>query len=420
MSRRDEPYYQDTLNIGALKVINRDVKSLKPYKQNARTHSTKQIRQIAESIKTFGFMNPVLVDADNNIIAGHGRVAAAKHLGMEEIPTIRLDHLTETERRAYVLADNRLAELAGWDEDLLRVELDYLTNLEIDLNVEVIGFSTSEIDILLGTDMTTVVDEPPPPPPVKPITQDGDLWQLGPHRLICGDCRSPTVLNQLMGDRTARMVITDPPYNVPIDGHARGLGKTRHTDFAMACGELSTEEYQTFLTQGFSQLARASEDGALHYLFMDWRHMAELLSAAQQVYDEYINLCVWTKTNGGMGSLYRSQHELVFVFKHGKAPHINNVQLGQHGRYRTNVWNYPGMNSFGPARDEVLAMHPTVKPVQLVADAILDVTCRGDIVLDGFLGSGTTLLATEQTGRISYGVEIDPRYVDVALHRWMR
>lgn len=215
------------------------------------------------------------------------------------------------------------------------------------------------------------------------------------------------------------MIITDPPYNVPIDGHARGLGKTKHADFAMAYGEMDAEVFTYFLTESLGQLARCSGDGALHYVFIDWRHLYELLSATHKVYDEYINLCIWAKTNGGMGSFYRSQHELIFVFKHGKAPHLNNVQLGEYGRYRTNVWSYPGVNAFGPERDEALTMHPTVKPVQLVADAILDATHRNDIVLDGFLGSGTTLIAAEQTGRIGYGIEIDPRYVDVALQRWM-
>ena len=261
---------------------------------------------------------------------------------------------------------------------------------------------------------------PPPPPPDQTVARPGDLWQLGTHRLICGDCREPAVIDRLMSSASARLAITDPPYNVPVDGHVCGLGKTKHEEFAMASGEMSSEAFIAFLTDSLAQLARASVEGAIHFVFMDWRHMPELLTAGNRVYDTLLNLCVWAKTNGGMGTFYRSQHELVFVYRKGSASHMNNVQLGKHGRYRTNVWSYPGVNAFGADRNEALAMHPTVKPVRLVADAILDVSRRGDVVLDGFVGSGTTILATEQTGRVGYGVEVDPRYVDVTLRRWMQ
>jgi len=389
------------------------IRRLLPYVRNARKHSRQQISQIAKSIQAFGFINPVLIDNKCVLIAGHGRVLAAQELGLSNM------HLSEAEKRAYILADNKIAENAAWDEDLLRVELTYLTEVEIDLDVEVTGFSISEIDILLNTDINLETENPPPPPPANPISREGDLWQLGRHRVICGDCRKPSVIDQLMANKRVWMVITDPPYNVPIDGHTGGLGKIKHNNFAMACGEMSAKEFNLFLSNSLKQLARVSLDGALHFVFMDWRHITELLDAAKPIYQEQINLCVWNKTNGGMGSFYRSQHELVFVFKKGKAPHINNVQLGQNGRYRTNIWIYPGVNSFGSERDEVLTLHPTVKPVQLIADAILDASKRGDIILDGFLGSGSTILAAEQTGRVSYSVEIDPRYVDVALNRWM-
>ena len=402
-----------------LKVRDLPIERLSPYAPNARKHTRQQISQIAKSIQTFGFINPVLIDNKCVLIAGHGRVLAAQELGLSTIPTIQVEHLSEAEKRAYILADNKIAENAAWDEDLLRIELSYLTEVEIDLDVEVTGFSTSEIDILLNTDVNPDTEEPPPPPPADPITREGDLWQLGLHRLLCGDCRDGSVIDQLMANKRARMVITDPPYNVPIDGHTGGLGKIKHNNFAMACGEMSAKEFNLFLSNSLKQLARVSLDGALHFVFMDWRHITELLDAAKPIYQEQINLCVWNKTNGGMGSFYRSQHELIFVFKKGKAPHINNVQLGQNGRYRTNIWIYPGVNSFGSERDEVLTLHPTVKPVQLIADAILDASKRGDIVLDGFLGSGSTILAAEQTGRIGYGIEIDPCYVDVTLNRWI-
>ena len=250
------------------------------------------------------------------------------------------------------------------------------------------------------------------------MTQPGDIWQLGPHKVICGDCRSEYIINTLMDRQLAQMVITDPPYNVKINGHVSGLGSVRHDEFAMASGEMNSDEFAEFLFFALLQLQRASTKGALLYVFMDWRHQFELLIARQKLQIPILNMCVWVKNNGGMGSFYRSQHELVYIFKHGDGLFTNNVELGKHGRYRTNVWNYPGVNSFGEGRDEALAMHPTVKPVAMIADAILDATNRGDIVLDGFLGSGTTLLAAEQTGRICYGVEIDPRYVDVAVRRW--
>ncbi len=391
------------------------------YSKNARTHTDAQIRQIGNSIKAFGFINPIVVDANNVVVAGHGRLEASRKLGIATVPVIQVGHLTEDQVRAYRLADNKIAENAGWDNDLLKIELSYLIQVEIDIDVELTGFSTPEIDIVLGA-AEPRDDEPPIPtlaPSSETTTQVGDVWQLGPHRLICGDCRESSVIESLMLGLQARLVFTDPPYNVPIDGHARGLGKDRHTDFAMACGEMSADEFTDFLSSSLGSLALASQDGALHYVCMDWRHMNELLSAGRAVYAELINLCIWNKSSGGMGSLYRSKHELVFVFKKGRGSHINNIELGKHGRYRTNVWDYPGVNTFGQGRDEALAIHPTVKPVQMIGDAILDASRRGEIVLDGFAGSGSTLLAAERTGRRFYGIEIDPRYVDVTLKRWV-
>jgi DNA modification methylase len=403
-------------------IVHIPVEDAVPYARNARTHSPAQIRQVANSIRAFGFINPIVIDQEGTIIAGHGRVLAAKELGLATVPAIRVEHLSEAELRAYRLADNKIPENAGWSTELLRIELEYLTQVDLDFDVDLTGFSTPEIDILLGPAEDEAVAEAPPPPlplPDETITRPGDLWQLGPHRIISGDCRDASLIDRLMAGGSAGMVITDPPYNVPIEGHVCGLGKTKHDEFGMASGEMSPEAFTDFLTTSLGQLARASREGAVHFTFIDWRHLPELLAAGRSVYDSLLNLCVWAKTNGGMGSLYRSQHELVFVFRKGSDSHINNVQLGKHGRYRTNVWNYPGVNAFGTERDEALAMHPTVKPVRLVADAIMDVSKRGDIVLDGFLGSGTTILAAEQTGRVGYGVELDPRYVDVALRRWI-
>jgi DNA modification methylase len=405
-----------------LKVRYQNVEALKPYRGNARTHSDKQITQIAASIGKFGFNNPVLVDGDNRIVAGHGRVAAAKRLGLDNVPTIRLDHLSDGERRAYVIADNRLAELAGWDRDILRIELQGLADLDLGFDLEITGFDTAELDLLLddesGSGAPDPADEIPPPDTGPALTRPGDIWLMGDHRLLCGDARNSSSIEQLMAGEIARMVFTDPPYNVKIDGHVGGAGKTKHREFAMATGEMSQDQFTRFLTDALGHMAGVSCDGAIHFVCMDWRHMSELLAAGTVVYDELKNLIVWAKTNGGMGTFYRSQHELIFVFKKGQAAHINTFGLGETGRYRTNVWEYPGINTFRNGRDDELAMHPTVKPVALVADAIKDVSRRGDIVLDAFGGSGTTLIAAEKTGRKARLLELDPIYCDVICRRF--
>jgi DNA modification methylase len=402
----------------------RRVDELRPYARNARTHSDKQIDQIAARIQEFGFTNPVLIDADGRIIAGHGRVAAAKRLGLEVVPTIRLDHLTEAQIRAYVIADNRLAELAGWDDELLAVELQYLSEIEVDFDVGIMGFVTAEIDLMISS-LDAGEEEPDPADEVPEIdehvpavTQPDDLWTLGAHRLLCADALKPESHERLMDGAKARMGFTDPPYNVPVDGHVCGLGRIKHREFAMAAGEMSKAEFTAFLHTALTNLAGCCADGALIYVCMDWRHLHELLTAAQGADLELVNVCVWNKDNGGMGSFYRSKHELVCVFKAGDAPHVNNIQLGRFGRYRTNVWDYPGVNTLRRGRLEELAMHPTVKPVAMVADAIKDCTRRRDIVLDAFAGSGTTLIAAERAGRIGYGLELDPVYVDTAVRRW--
>jgi DNA modification methylase len=252
------------------------------------------------------------------------------------------------------------------------------------------------------------------------VTRSGDLWLLGRHRVYCGSALDESAYQTLLADERAAMIFTDPPYNVPIAGNVSGLGAIRHREFVMASGELDAAQFTAFLTRACELLAAHSADGSLHYLCMDWRHMTELLAAGQAAYTELKHLCVWAKDNAGMGSLYRSQHELVFVFKHGRGAHRNNIQLGQYGRNRGNVWHYPGVISFGRRGEEgnLLALHPTVKPVALVADASMDCTARGELVLDGFLGSGTTVLAAERVGRNCYGLELDPLYVDTIVRRW--
>jgi DNA modification methylase len=398
------------------------VEALRPYANNARTHSKKQIRQIAKSVERFGFNNPVLIDDQGQIIAGHGRVAAAKQLGISVVPTVRLSHLSETEKRAYILADNRLAEKAGWDREILAIELQAL--VELDFEVELTGFEIAEIDLCLEQ-AREATGEPGGPEDETPVYTDahavtrlGDLWQLGPHLLLCADARHPAAYAELLGDAKAELVFTAPPYNVPIDGHVCGLGRIRHRSFAMGCGEMSSGEFTAFLTAIFEQLVTHSADGSIHQICMDWRHMPEMLEAGQAVYSELKNLCVWNKNNAGMGSFYRSKHELVFVWKSGTVSHINTFELGQYGRHRSNVWDYAGVNTLKPGRLDELAMHPTVKPVALVADAIKDCSRRNGLVLDPFTGSGTVLIAAERTGRRARAMEIDPHYVDVAVKRW--
>ena len=399
------------------------IMALHAWQRNARTHSKKQIRQIANSIETFGFTNPVLIDAENSILAGHGRVAAAGLLGMTTVPCVRLEHMTPEQKRAYVLADNKLALNAGWDDQILAAELGELMTLDLDFSVEITGFSIPEIDGLMEGLAPEEPGDPredavPDPVGVPVRCQPGDLWQLGRHRLLCGNALHADTVALLMEGERARMVFTDPPYNVPIDGHVGGLGRTRHREFAMASGEMSSEAFTAFLRRALENLVRHSEDGAIHFICMDWRHMGEMLAAGEEVYAELKNLIVWVKDNGGMGTFYRSRHELIFAFKHGSGPHVNTFELGQHGRYRTNVWQYKGVNTLRAGRMEELALHPTVKPVQMIADAIKDVSGRGEIVLDLFGGSGSTLIAAEKTGRRAFLMELDPVYCDRILQRW--
>ncbi|MFC7543711.1 site-specific DNA-methyltransferase [Siccirubricoccus deserti] len=405
-----------------LGITYRPVAGLRPYDRNARTHSKKQVHQIAASIRQFGFTNPVLIDTSGCIIAGHGRVQAARQLGMDCVPTVLLEHLTEAELRAYRLADNRLAEKAGWDPEILKIELQGLAELELDFDLEITGFETAEIDLILEGPAASKQDPadavPGAPDAAAAVTRAGDLWELGPHRLLCGDSRDAEAYRRLIGGDLARVVFSDPPYNVPVGGHVCGLGRVQHREFAMASGEMSRAEFVAFLTVAFRNAAAASVNGAIHFQCMDWRHAGEMLEAGGAAYTELKNLCVWAKDNGGMGSLYRSQHELVFVWKSGTAPHVNTVELGKHGRYRTNLWTYAGVNTLKRDRMAELAMHPTVKPVALISDAIKDVSRRGDIVLDPFGGSGSTLIAAERTGRRARLIEIDPAYCDVIVHRW--
>jgi DNA modification methylase len=399
------------------------VAAIKPNPRNAHTHSKKQIRQLADSIGAFGFIEPVIIDEISTLLAGHGRFQAAKLRGLNKIPAIRLRGLSEAKKRALLLADNKLAEGAGWDRERLALELPELAELLIaeDLDISITGFEAVEIDTLVSDFEESAAD---PADDIQtdwlsasPVSQPGDLWRLGPHRLLCGDARDAANLDRLLSDEQASMAFLDPPYNVKI-GSVVGRGRTKHREFAMASGEMSQEEFVEFLIQTLGTAAAHSRSGAVHYVCIDWRHIGELLGAGQQTYGEMINLVAWVKSNAGQGSFYRSQHELIAVFRVGEDHHLNNIELGRHGRSRSNVWRYAGVNSFRAGRMDELSAHPTSKPVALVADAMKDCTRRREIVLDTFSGSGTTLMAAERVGRRAYCLDLEPRYIDVGIRRW--
>ena len=398
----------------------RPLRSLKPAKRNARTHTDKQIEQIAASITHFGFTNPIIIDGAGRIVAGHGRLAAARTLGLVDVPVILADHLDEAALRAYALADNQLALNAGWDEDILRIELAELQSLNLGFDIEITGFGTTQIDLIIDGSASKKEGPgealPTLDPRIATGVEHGDLWILGDHRLLCGNSLEESSYLDLMNDERARLVFADPPYNVKIDGHVGGLGKVKHAEFQMAAGEMSRREFVAFLRTSFAHAVSFSISGSLHYLCMDWRHMGEMQEAGEAVYSELKNLCVWVKDNGGMGSQYRSRHELVYVWKAGDAPHLNTVELGRNGRYRTNVWEYAGASRTGDDAD--LAMHPTVKPVPMIIDAIKDSSKRGEIVLDMFGGSGSTLIAAEKSKRRARLIELEPVSCAVTIRRW--
>jgi len=407
-----------------LAVVYQSPDALSPYPNNARTHTKHQIRQIAASIKEFGFSSPILLDNKNVVVAGHARLEAARQLGMEKVPTILLRNLTMDQIRAYVLADNKLAANAGWDERILAVELQNLIAVNGDLDVTITGFEISEVDLILETakakpDVDDVFDMNEM---AESVTCPGDLFLLGKHRVFCGNSLDDFSYKTLMAGRRANVIFVDPPYNLPVDGNVCGHGSVHYREFAMGSGEMNEAEFTAFLSRNLRLLARHSTNASIHFVFMDWRHMGELIAAGKQAYESLLNLCVWDKGHGGLGSFYRSRHELVFVFRNGGKLHRNNIMLGKFGRDRSNVWEYASINAFSKYSDEenLLALHPTLKPVSLVADAILDCSARGELVLDSFLGSGTTLISAERVGRTCYGIEIDPIYVDVAIRRWQK
>ena len=401
----------------------RDPATLTRYEGKLRKLRTKQISKLSSSMANFGFINPIIVDGDGVIIAGEARHEAALQLGLTGVPVIQIDHLSPAERRAFRIADNKLAEEGRWDTEALIVEIESLLVLD-DVSIELTGFHSAEIDVMLfGTPSVGDKSDPAdllPEIPAVPTSELGDIWTLGEHRLLCGTSLDAGSWDLLMCGESAAHAFVDPPYNVKIANNVSGLGKVRHGEFAMASGEMSRAEFTAFNVSWLSAMLPHCKDGAIIDICIDWRHVGELQEAIRTSGLHLLNICVWSKTNASNGAMYRSQHEFVFIAKKGTAPHVNNIQLGKYGRYRTNVWSYPGANSFGASRMDDLAAHPTVKPVGLVADAIRDVSNKGQIVLDAFMGSGTTILAAERTRRRARGIEIEPAYVDVAIARWQK
>jgi DNA modification methylase len=407
---------------GPLKVEDIAIQQLTPYQNNPRLHPKKQIDKLARAIKDFGFLIPALIDDQNIVLAGHARIEAAKQLALPSVPCIRASHLNETQKRAFTILDNRVAEEAKWDFQLLAKEVEFLHTEGIDLTTT--GFEIPEIEMIFDAAAQPTSnpedDRIPDPAPHRVATKRNDLWILDEHKLFCGDARRRESFAALLSGNAAQLIFVDPPYNVKIAGHVSGKGRIKHREFAQASGEKTSAQFTKFLEESLGLLAEHSADGAIHFVCSDWRHLDEMLTAGRRTYSELKNLVVWSKSNAGMGSFYRSQHELIFVWKHGRGKHVNNMELGQHGRNRTNVWTYAGSNAFGAKRAEELAMHPTVKPVGLVADAIRDCSRRGDLVLDSFGGSGTTLIACERTRRKARLIELDPAYCDQIVRRWQK
>lgn len=425
MSIKQRPLQSPLLINGGPNPIRIDwipIEFVKKNPRNARTHSKKQIEKLAKAIQATGFMNPIVTDKNLMCLAGHGRLDAAAGLGMTNVPVIKVTHFSDAQKIIFALADNKIAEEAAWDREQLAIELAELIDIlpAEDLEVSVTGFETAEVDLLFA-DMhrsATVSEAEPPSLPKHPVTKFGEKWHLGRHTLLCGDARDPAAFATVTNGKPVAVTFCDPPYNRPASAIG-GRGRHKHGAFAFGSGEMSADDYRDFLQATLRNGFQVSKLGALAYVFIDWRHVADLIAAATATESvEMLNLVVWVKTNPGQGSFYRSAHELIGVFRIGEEAHRNNVQLGSFGRNRSNVWSYPGCTSFGQGRLEALEAHPTVKPVALIADALLDCTVHNDLVLDQFCGSGSSILAAEKVGRTACGIEYEPAYVDVAVKRW--
>lgn len=392
-----------------------DIASLSPWPNHARVHDPDKLKAIKKSIQDVGLVCPPIVDEHSTILSGHLRCAAYIEMGLETIDVIRVVQLTAPQKTAFVIAANQFPSRGKWNDEVLQLELETLADFSCEIDLTTTGFDIGEIDVRIGQEVEETGEPPIPEPPAEPVTRTGDLIQLGDHLLLCGNSLESAAWQRLMGSDRAQLGIFDPPYNVPIGGH---VSSKDHAEFAMASGEMNSPQFVSFLNTAMTRAINCTVDGGLHLIAIDHGHLRELYAACDPIYEEQLNLIVWSKTNSGMGSLYRSRHELFALYKVGTQAHVNNIRLGKYGRARSNVWTYPGANSFGKTRDKDLADHPTVKPTKLISDAILDLSDPGDIVIDGFGGSGTLILAAEQTKRRARVIEIAPGYCDVAVRRW--
>jgi len=397
-----------------------------------RRRNAKAFQKLVRSIKHFGIVRPVLIDEHNNVIDGHGVIEAAVELSIDEVPAIVVDHLSKQDLKALSIALNKIQEIGHWNEDVLAQELQLIIEMDTEYDLEVTGLDLGEIEFHLSNDGPGFSENEPDPsdevptemldPDYQPIAKLADLFLIKgkdfEHRVFCGDAQSKAALATALADWTVDMVLADPPFDVPIQGHVGGLGETKHREFVMGSGELGPDRFYQLLFKAIKRMKKSLKDGSLAYLFMDKNGLELLLKAGRKAGLKLHSLNIWKKSNAGMGSLYRSQHEFVVIFKKGKAPHINNVELGKHGRYRTTVQEYPGFNSFSKERRELFHLHPTLKPTQMLGDYMRDVTKRGGVVLDSFAGAGSTLIAAEKTSRRSVSIELDPIYIDTILRRF--
>lgn len=388
--------------------------SIQPNPDRARKPNRKSRRQLASSISRFGLKGAILADRDTKmIVAGNAIWEAAGDLGMNEVPVIWVSFAIEADRRAFILAHNKLAESSSWDTKIVEQELKFLFDKGYDF--EITGFTTNDLDYSFVTAPDRLNAPVEPNSNARAVSRIGDLWMVGLHRIYCGDSLEPSSYDAVLGGKLADMVFSDPPYGVAVNGHVSTTG--RHREFAMMSGKQTPAELTAFFRRIFRNCTQASRTASIHFQCIDWRHVREMIDAADGIYSEFKNICVWDKGVGSLGSMYRSQHEFVLVFKSGRGRHVRNFATGTNGRYRTNIWSYSGQATFGKGRDEALAAHPTPKSVEMVIDAIRDCSNPGDLILDPFCGSATTAAAAHHTGRRCATVEIDPLYVDSALQR---
>ncbi|MCK0530833.1 site-specific DNA-methyltransferase [Sphingobium agri] len=388
-------------------------------RRELRKHPQSQIRELASGIGRIGFTVPLIVDERLSLVCGHARLAAAKLLELDEVPVIRLDHLTPEQLRLFAMFDNRVAEHGEWDEGALALEFAELALEDVTLDISDSGFAVAEIDAIVGRSRTAELsdlDSTQAPDETKPaITHFGDLWHCGRHRLLCGDSTHPEAIARLTQGAKIRQVVTDPPFDLPT---AAFSSSKKFGNFLMGAGEMGPTAFTDFLARFIQAAQPVLMDGAFIYAFMDHKHIAQLIAAGEQAGVSYVQLLVWVKGQAGMGSFYRSGHELVGVFRHGHSAGLNNIMLGAHGRNRSNVLSYPGVRGKGGGGATALAMHPTVKNVAMIADLLLDASAPGEAILDSFGGSGTTLIAAEKVDRTAYLCELSPGFVDVAVERF--